>query len=317
MLKFKGGDIPPHAKIEIVSGKIRETIGSGEQGGDSLVVLLPGGIGVREDAMVDITLRKGGKKISNRITVPALRHWTVFVYPHSHVDIGYSNTHENVEFIHRRNIDEGIRLAEQTNDYPEGSRYLWNTEVMWPLERYLSKATPEKKEVLLNAVRMGYLCLDASYVNVNTSICNEEELFQLFRYRGDIEKLTGKPNDVLVQVDLPGISWGVVPVIAHEGVKYIMMFPNTARGNSGMIYRMNQKPFWWVAQDGRSKVLFLQPGGYAVGLAKGGLTGRPWFGQQDTAKIPKVVKTDNPREHFLDKHLFTVLPGLDKEKTPL
>ncbi|HBE40512.1 MAG TPA: hypothetical protein DDW27_04790, partial [Bacteroidales bacterium] len=84
VLKFKGGNLPANAKIEIVSGRIRETIGTGEQGEDSLVVLLPGGIGVREEAMVDITLRKGGKKISNRITVPALRHWKVFVYPHSH-----------------------------------------------------------------------------------------------------------------------------------------------------------------------------------------------------------------------------------------
>ena len=316
ILKFTGGVIPGNARIDIVSGKNRETIQTGEKGGDSLVVLLQDGTGVREDAQVDITIRKGGKKISKSITVPALRHWTVFVYPHSHVDIGYSNTHENVEFIHRRNIDEGIRLADQTKDYPEGSRYLWNPEVMWPVERYLSKATPVKKAAVLDAVKKGYLCLDASYVHVNTSICNEEELFQLFRYRGEIEKLTGKPNDVLIQVDLPGMSWGVVPVMAHEGVKYIMMFPNTARGNSEMTYRMNQKPFWWVGQDGRSKVLFLQPGGYAVGLAKGGLTGRPWFGQQDTAKIPKIVKTSNPRENFLDKHLFTVLPNLEKENHP-
>ena len=122
VLKFKGGNLPANARIEIVSGRTRETIGTLEQGGDSLVVLLPDGIGVREDAQVEITLRKEGKKVSSMVTVPALRHWTVFVYPHSHVDIGYSNTHENVEFIHRRNIYEGIRLAEQTKDYPEGSR---------------------------------------------------------------------------------------------------------------------------------------------------------------------------------------------------
>lgn len=316
VLKFSGMTLPANSKIEIVAGRIRESIETREIAQDSLAVLLPNGIGVRGDARVDITIRNTGKKVSSSITVPALRHWTVFVYPHSHVDIGYSNTHENVEFIHRRNIDEGIRLAEQTKEYPEGSRYLWNPEVMWPVERYLSKATPEKKAALLDAVKKGFLCLDASYVHVNTSICSEEELFQLFRSRSELEKLTGKPNDVLIQVDLPGMSWGVVPVMAHEGVKYIMTFPNTARGNSEMTYRMNQKPFWWVAQDGISKVLFLQPGGYAVGLAKGGLTGRPWFGQQDTAKIPKVVKTDNPRENFLDKHLFTVLPGLEKEKHP-
>jgi hypothetical protein len=162
VLKFSGMTLPANSKIEIVAGRIRESIETREIAQDSLAVLLPNGIGVRGDARVDITIRNTGKKVSSSITVPALRHWTVFVYPHSHVDIGYSNTHENVEFIHRRNIDEGIRLAEQTKEYPEGSRYLWNPEVMWPVERYLSKATPEKKAALLDAVKKGFLCLDAS-----------------------------------------------------------------------------------------------------------------------------------------------------------
>ncbi len=53
-----------------------------------------------------------------------------------------------------------------------------------------------------------------------------------------------------------------------------------------------------------------------MGLAKGLTTGRPWFGQLDTTKIPEVVKTDNPRANFLDSHLFTALPALELSNLP-
>ena len=38
---------------------------------------------------------------------------------------------------------------------------------------------------------------------------------------------------------------------------------------------MDGKPFWWVGPDGKSKVLFLQPGGYANSgsMGKKGLEG--------------------------------------------
>ena len=62
-----------------------------------------------------------------------MRYWTVYLYNHAHVDIGYTAPHKVVEFLHKRNIEEGIKLAEATKDYPTGARYRWNPEVTWPL----------------------------------------------------------------------------------------------------------------------------------------------------------------------------------------
>ena len=317
-LIFKDSKLPAKSQLQISCGNKNENLilGAGTEGLDSVSFLLSPEIGVNRDADISLALQSGNNKWIKQIKVPALRHWTVYIYPHSHVDIGYSNTHENVEIIHKWNIDEGIRLAEKTKYYPEGARYLWNTEVMWPLERYMKTASDEKRKLLIDAVKRGQICLDASYVHVNTSTCSEEELFQLFKYRGEIQKLTDKPMDVMIQVDIPGMSWGIVPVLAHEGIRYIMMMPNGTRGNQKMTYELNQKPFWWIGPDGKSKVLFLQPGSYGVGLGKGLTTGRPWFGQQDTSKIPKTIKTDHPRKNFLDDHLFKTLPSLESSNHP-
>lgn len=318
ILLFKRSKLLGVANLKISCNGLNEDVqlNAGANGSDSLSFLLPPRIGVKQEAKVDLTLSQNGKRLKKAIIVPAMRHWTVMIYPHSHVDIGYSNTQANVEFIHKRNIDEGIKLAEKTKNYPEGARYLWNTEVTWPVERYFRTATAAQKEKIIDAIKQGKLSPDASYANVNTSTCTEEELFQLFRPSRELEKLTGKPIDVMVQTDVPGMSWGVLPVMAQQGIRYIMMMPNNDRGNGEETYKLNQKPFWWVSQDGKSKILFLQPGGYTAGLGKGFTTGRPWFGQQDTAKIPRVIKTDDPRAHFLDGLLFTALPSLEKSHHP-
>jgi alpha-mannosidase len=190
-------------------------------------VLLPPDIGLKDEASVTITLKQGSGKLKKIVKVSPLRHWTVYIYPHSHVDIGYTNTQANVEILHKQNIDEGIRLAEKTKDYPKGSRFRWNPEVTWPLERYWRNASDAQKERIVNAIKNKYLCIDASYLNLNTSACSDEELFQVFRFSREMQRITGVSITTFQQMDIPGMSWGLVPVMAKEGVKYIMAWPNS------------------------------------------------------------------------------------------
>jgi len=302
ILKFKGAKLFGNAQVEVaVNGKKEvNDIPSADTAYSFCTVLLPSGIALREEAKVSLTLRQGFSKLKKNLNISPLRHWTVYIYPHSHVDIGYTNTQANVEILHKRNIDEGMALAEATKDYPSGSSYHWNPEVTWPLERYWHDATADRKEHVINAIKSRYLCIDASYLNLNTSGCSEEELFQVFRFSREIQKLTGVPITTLQQMDIPGMSWGLVPVMAHEGVKYAMSWPNSVR--AGYARTLDEKPFWWVGPDGKSKVLFFQPGGYgnSGSMTKGGATGRPWFGQRDPSKVPAVIKTGSANVNFLD-----------------
>ena len=112
----------------------------------------------------------------------------------------------------------------------------------------------------------------------------------MFRFSREMQKLTGMPMNTFQQIDIPGISWGLVPVMAQEGVRYIMSWPNSAR--AGYAHELDEKPFWWVGPDKKSKILFFQPGVYgnSGSMTKGGATGRPWFGQRDPEKVPAVYK---------------------------
>lgn len=300
-LNLTGEKLFGKAQLEVMADGRTEITGvSPLDGGRSVCsVLLPANVGVNQESQVTLTLRQGTQALKKTITVPVMRQWTVYIYPHSHVDIGYTNTQANVEILHKRNIDEGIKLAEATKDYPEGARYRWNPEVTWPLERYWQTATPEQKERIVKAIQKGYLCIDASYLNTNTSGCSDEEMFQMFRFSREMQNLTGKPMDVFQQMDIPGMTWGLVPVMAQQGVRYIMSWPNSCRAGYGR--NLDEKPFWWVGPDGKSKVLFFQPGGYgnSGSMTKGGAVGRPWFGQRDPNKVPAVIKTGSADVNFL------------------
>lgn len=292
---FKG-----KVSVDVEAGGRKETteFPSLKAGYTELSVLLPPDVAVKEACDVTLTVRCKGGPFVQKLTVPAMRHWTVYLYNHAHVDIGYTNTHKNVELLHTNNIREGIKLGEETKDYPEDARYRWNPEITWPVERLWTNH-PDERPGILKAIADGSLCLDASYLNLNTSTCSDEELFHVFSFSRKMQELTGKRMDVLQQMDIPGMSWGLVPVMAQQGARYIMSWPNGS-DRIGFARQMDGKPCWWVGPDGKSKVLFFQPGNYANSgsMTKGGETGRPWFGQRDPEKVPLVIRTGNANVDF-------------------
>lgn len=302
-----------NACIEIVAGNKKEQTRLAAGTCDSIPVLLPPDIVVSKDDTIQVNLVLGKKiLLSKQLVVPYARQWTVYIYPHSHVDIGYTNTQANVELIHKRNLEYAIELAEKTKDYPDGARFVWNPEVTWPVERYLKTEPKDKCDKLLRAIKNGQIAIDAGYVSTNTSSANDEELFELFNYGKKLEKLTGKKVETMVQVDIPGVSWGIVPVAAQLEIPYCMaLFNGTDR--VGLAPEISFKPFWWEGPDGKSRVLFLQPGAYTPGAHNKGYMFWPKMaGQTDPDKLLRIVKTDNPRANFIDPYLDQMLPKLEK-----
>ncbi len=305
---FKG-----EGKVTVKCARKKESLEVDFSGGHKEIKLwLPEGAGVKSSCIAEIIIKTGERSYQRPLTIPAFRYWEILIYPHSHVDIGYTNTHANVELIHMRNLVRGLELARRTKDYPQGARYKWNPEVIWPVERYLGQATEEEKQVILAGIREGYLPLDAGYVNVNTSVAGDEELFEFFRQGQEYEKITGKKIETLVQVDIPGMSWGVVPVAAKLGIKYCLSF-NNGFDRVGWSTGQSFKPFWWSDDSGSNKILYLQPGSYNPGaLVKGKYYWPKMAGQTDPAKLMDIVKTDHPRENFIDTYIDEKLPELEK-----
>lgn len=310
---LKGKELKGKLRIDVASKKGHEKNWYDVNATDSarLEVLLPAALPTHESSSVTLTIHCSDKKYQQKLQVTPMRHWTVYLYNHAHVDVGYTNTHRNVEALHKNNVLEGMKLGTETKGHVEGARFVWNPEVTWPVER-LWNDRREMRDELIAAMKDGRLALDASYLNLNTSICLDEELFHVFKFSREMQRRSGQPIDVFQQFDIPGITWGLIPVMAQEGIKYIISWPNTDRGGNAH-EDLDGKPFWWVGPDGVSKVLFFQPGKYANSgcMSKGEKTGRPWFGQRDQTKVPLRIQMGSANVDFTSQ-----LVQLEKESYP-
>lgn len=180
-VRLKGPELKGEVSVDVAYKKLKETSTFRVDAKDSaeVEIMLPSALPMDKVANVSLTVRGTEKKVKTKVTVEPMRHWTVYLYNHSHVDIGYTNTHKNVEMLHKTNVWEGMKLARETAGHVDGARFVWNPEVTWPIER-LWISEPEKRDEVIAAIRRGDLCVDASYVNLNTSICSDEELFHVF-----------------------------------------------------------------------------------------------------------------------------------------
>ena len=211
----------------------------------------------------------------------------IWLLPHSHVDIGYSDLQPVVEKNHWRYYREAIGLAEKTAGYPEGARFKWNTEQAWAVETYFRQAPDDEKAAFLEAVRRGWIGLQATLAGVLTGLCHPEELFHLTRFARDLGPLAGRPVDSVMVTDIPSQSWSLVPALALAGIKYVSSGPNYMPslfdGGDRVGWALKtwgDRPFYWLSPSGQERVLFWMAGrGYSWfhGLNMGSLAKAPAY----------------------------------------
>lgn len=83
---------------------------------------------MEETSSLEIKVNSRQGCVKRKYEVPGARKWTVCFFPHSHLDIGYTHRQDDVMKLQWRNLERALDLAERTKEYPEGSRYCWNTE---------------------------------------------------------------------------------------------------------------------------------------------------------------------------------------------
>jgi hypothetical protein len=206
-----------------------------------------------------------GKSDSAEVRVEPVRKVQIFILPHSHHDLGFTDLQKDVEEKQMANISRGIELARSTANYPPGSRFVWNLEVLWAADLFMrTKSEPEREE-LISAVKKGWIGLNGMYANELTGLCRPEELLQLFRYSTELGNQCGINIDSAMISDVPGYTWGTVSAMAQAGIRYFSAAPNYFDRIGTFMVAWQDKPFWWISPSGRERVLFWVPWtGYAM-----------------------------------------------------
>lgn len=110
---------------------------------------------VKSARMLELVAEAGSLRAGARAKIAPVRPWTVYLFPHSHVDVGYTDLQDRVIQMHERNFRDALAVARGSRNNPPDSRYRFNAESVWVLESYLAKATPAEREELISAIKDG------------------------------------------------------------------------------------------------------------------------------------------------------------------
>ena len=230
----------------------------------NIEMLLPA---VTKESMRSIVLedRLGQRMDAQSVTLKPVPKLTVYVLPHSHTDIGYTEIQSAVAEHQVNNLLKGIEFARLTSTNPPGARFVWNVEVLWAADLFMRQMSAEQKRQFLDAVKRGDVALNGAYLNELTALCRPAELLRLFRSATQFSTQTGVAVDAAMISDVPGYTWGTVTAMAQAGIKYFSAAPNNFDRIGQILREWENKPFYWVGPDGKSKVLVGIPfWGYAL-----------------------------------------------------
>lgn len=263
-LELVGGKLTEPASVAVEFGKKRfvREVAPGDKPLAAVDVYLPIENPAKA-APAQVTLKIGKKSLKTSVTIGPERKWEVHLIHQTHLDIGYTHRQEDVLKLQVDHLTKALKYIEASKDYPQEARFKWHPEGMWAVDEFLRTATPEEKKKFIEAAKKGYIHQDVLYAQVMTGICGEEELFELMGSAKRFERKHGVPIVSAMETDIPGHSWGLVPALAHNGVKYLTSGPNRSY-RIGHTYAWGDRPFYWKSPSGKHKVLFWMAGqGYS------------------------------------------------------
>lgn len=188
------------------------------------------------------------------VSMPRLKKF--YLFPHSHVDIGYTHRQDEVVNLQIENMNVAMDLIDASADNLPSAQFKWNPESLWVMDHYLSQESEENKTRFMNHVQNGTISLDALYGNLLTGLCRPEELYRGVAYFAkQAENITGVPIISAAICDVPGYTWGTIAMMGQAGIRYFAIAPNYS-DRIGTVHEVwNDKPFYWMSQSGQEKVL--------------------------------------------------------------
>jgi alpha-mannosidase len=203
---------------------------------------------------VEVKLISGGNlRALASVVVEPVRKWEVHLIHQTHLDIGFTHTQEEVLRMQTGYLYQALDLIDQTRDYPEEARFRWHPEGMWAIDEFLRTASSEDSARFIRALKDQSIHLDAFYVHLLSGLATGEELIELMRPAKSFEKKYDIPVRTALGSDVPGYTWGMVPAMSLQGIKFFNMAPNNNH-KLGYLYYWADKPFYWQGPDGSSRV---------------------------------------------------------------
>ena len=179
------------------------------------------------------------------------KKWTLFLVPHIHLDVGYSDYQGKVAAIHSRVIDEAMQLTAQHPDFR------FSLDGYWPLQQYFQTRTPAEQQQAIAAIEKQQLYLPAQYANLLTGFPTAETLIRSLYASADFSRKYGTPFNYANITDVSSFSWSYASILASAGVHELFSGSNNYRAPVLLQGHLNEdSPFWWQGPDGQKVLLW-------------------------------------------------------------
>ena len=123
---------------------------------------------VKEQKHINIKLEIDSQEIiSQEVKLSPIRKFTVYMVQHTHTDIGYTRPQTEILPEHLRYIDYALDFCDQTDDYPDDSKFRWTCEASWAVREYIKNRPAEQIERLRKRVAEGRIELTGMMFNVS------------------------------------------------------------------------------------------------------------------------------------------------------
>ena len=198
---------------------------------------------------VRVALVLDGRSYPRAEQITPKRKFTVYLVPHNHLDIGFTDYQPKIEELQNRNLDRLLEEMRHDGDLR------FSLDGVWLVEQYLRTRSPAAQKEFLEAVRAGRISIPAQYANLMAGGAGMETLIRSTYAGRALNRAAGTPNDYANITDVPAYPWSYASVLAAAGVKYFAAGANDDRGPQPLYGRwQTRSPFWWQGPDG-AKVL--------------------------------------------------------------
>jgi alpha-mannosidase len=198
-----------------------------------------------------LTWNINGRTQHETQTITPQKKWTLFLVPHVHLDVGYTDYQAKVAAIQARIIDEAMDLTAQHPDF----RFSIDGE--WDLEQFLKTRTPSEQQRAITAIQKQQLYIPAQYANLLTGFPTAETLIRSLYASANFSREHKTPLNYANITDVPSYSWSYASILASAGIKYLFAGSNNDRAPVLLQGRLNENsPMWWEGPDGQKVLLW-------------------------------------------------------------
>ena len=229
--------------LSVGKEKFTEKLSPGWDFGEQLVELAVPEFAPGTKGEVAVSL--GGRSRRFPVVLDPAKKWNIFVVPHTHLDVGYTDYQAKVAEAQSRTLDEAIQMI---HDHPD---FRFSSDSYWCVRQFLAGRSEEQQERLFQMVRDKKIFVPTVEANVLTGFPSLETLLRSLYPAFQFNQKHGGDPDYADITDVPSYSWSYASVMAAAGLKYFAAGSDNYRAPVLLLGRLHEKsPFWWEGPDG-------------------------------------------------------------------